>query len=82
VAIVATEISAQLRSHAERVSPRHLVTGLVLLGVAQAASLADLQRVVCDPDNHFVQGHAVWHLVSALALYFACQHYRQLRYEA
>lgn len=82
VAIVATEISARLRRHAERVSPRHLVTGLVLLGVAQAASLADLQRVVCDPDNHFVQGHAVWHLVSALALYFACQHYRQLRYQA
>jgi hypothetical protein len=81
-AIVVTEVSARLRSRAERVSPRHLVTSLVLLGAAQAASLADLKRVACDPDNHFVQGHAVWNLVSAQALYFACQHYRQLRYQA
>ena len=82
VAIVVTEVSARLHHLAERVSPRHIVTSLALLGAAQAASLADLRRVVCDPDNHFVQGHAVWHLVSALALYFACQHYRQLRYGA
>lgn len=79
-AIVLTEVSARLHSRAERVSPRLILTSQGLLCAAQAASLADLTRVVCDPDNHFVQGHALWHLVSALALYFACQHYRQLRY--
>lgn len=48
------------------------------MAVAQAASLLDLARVSCDPGNHFFQGHAVWHLGSALALYLVCQHYRLL----
>lgn len=82
VTIAVTEFTARRHSSAERVPVRHVVTSLVLLAVAQAASLADLARLACDPDNHFVQGHALWHLVSALALYFACQHYRQLRYPA
>lgn len=79
LAIIGTEFMARRRV-VERVSMRHILAGLVLMALAQAASLADLSRALCDPDNHFVQGHAVWHLVSALALYCLVQHYRQLHY--
>jgi Ceramidase len=79
LAIIGTEFMARRRV-VERVSLRHFLAGMVLMALAQAASLADLSRALCDPDNHFVQGHAVWHLVSALALYFSVQHYRQLHY--
>lgn len=41
--------------------------GLALLGAASVASLADVTRVACDPAS-WLQGHAVWHLLSALAL--------------
>ncbi len=29
----------------------------------------DLTKTWCDPDNHFINGHAVWHLLSAGAIY-------------
>lgn len=34
--------------------------------------LADKTRLVCDPDNHLVNGHALWHLATSacLALFF------------
>jgi hypothetical protein len=42
--------------------------GLALLGLAGLASLLDVTRVACDPANHWLQGHALWHVLSALAL--------------
>lgn len=77
VATIATEFSAR-RQAAQRVALAYFLASLLLMAVAQAASLLDLARVSCDPGNHFFQGHAVWHLGSALALYFVCQHYRLL----
>ncbi len=34
--------------------------------------LADKTRLVCDPDNHLLNGHALWHLATSacLALFF------------
>jgi hypothetical protein len=42
--------------------------GLVLLGAAALASALDVTRVACDPTNHWLQGHALWHVLTALAL--------------
>ena len=33
-----------------------------------AFSLADVTRAWCDPDDHWLQGHALWHVLSAAAL--------------
>jgi hypothetical protein len=30
-----------------------------------------------DPDNHVVQGHALWHMISALCFVFLYNHYQQ-----
>lgn len=34
--------------------------------------IVDKTRLLCDPDNHFVNGHALWHLATSacLALFF------------
>jgi hypothetical protein len=29
----------------------------------------DYFRIWCNPDNHFVQGHALWHILNSLAIY-------------
>ncbi len=79
LAIVATEVRARASLH-ERVGLQPFARALAFIVAAQACSLADLSRTWCDPDNHFVQGHALWHVLSAIALYFAVQHYRSLRY--
>jgi hypothetical protein len=41
--------------------------GLALLGAAGVASLLDVTRIACEPTS-WLQGHALWHLLSALAL--------------
>jgi hypothetical protein len=38
-------------------------------------SVLDVSRVWCEPANHWLQGHAVWHVLSALALLFTARHY-------
>ena len=46
---------------------RIYLVALALLGAAAVASLLDVTRIACDPQS-LIQGHAVWHLLSALAL--------------
>jgi hypothetical protein len=48
--------------------PRAYGLGLALLGLAGVASALDVTRVACDPQNHWLQGHALWHVLSAFAL--------------
>jgi hypothetical protein len=51
---------------------------LILLAGAAAFSLADVTRVWCNPQNHWVQGHAVWHLLTASSLYALFVFYSRL----
>ena len=48
---------------------------LALLGAASAFSLADVTRTWCDPQNHWLQGHALWHLLSAASLFALLRFY-------
>ena len=42
---------------------------LALLAAAATASLLDVTRVWCDPRDHWLQGHAIWHVLTAACLY-------------
>lgn len=42
---------------------------LALFAAGAACSALDLSRIWCDPHDHWVQGHAFWHVLTALALY-------------
>lgn len=44
-----------------------LFTALVL--TALVVWILDVTRVVCDPNNHLIQGHAIWHALSAVAFF-------------
>jgi hypothetical protein len=46
-----------------------------LMGAAATCAVLDVTRVWCNPENHWLQGHAAWHGLSALALLFAARHY-------
>ena len=58
---------AWLRREAEAKLPRAYWIGLALLAVAGVASLLDVTRVWCEPTS-WLQGHAVWHVLTAAAL--------------
>ncbi len=51
---------------------------LALMAAAGGFSLADVTRTWCDPSNHWIQGHAIWHVLSACALYALYRFYATL----
>jgi hypothetical protein len=57
-------------------------TALALIAAAAACSALDVTRVWCDPANHWLQGHAVWHLLSAASLYALFRFYAALDLDA
>lgn len=52
--------------------------GLIANAVAFGIWILDNTRTVCAPDS-LVQGHAIWHLLGAAALYFNYLYYRSER---
>lgn len=84
LALVVTELLIRRRSSAEAgptSSLRGFFASLGLLTLAASCSALDVSRTLCDPQNHFLQGHAAWHVLSAAALLAAYYHYRQFHAE-
>jgi Ceramidase len=75
LAIVATE----LLQRAPGIDRRFFWASLATLTVGAGFSAGDVTGVFCDPENHVVQGHAIWHVLGAISLVFAAFHYRALR---
>ena len=55
-------------------------TSLFFLTIAAIASFTDHKRIFCNPKDHIVQGHAIWHVLSAIALYCLWKHYLRRGY--
>lgn len=82
LAILVTEFLIRRRhqaagggSHRYHLSAFFLSFALLIAGAACSAS--DLTRRWCDPSNRFIQGHAAWHVLSALSLLASFYHFRQ-----
>ncbi len=74
--VFAQEATIRRRSADNRESEgRNFFTiAIVLLGAGAIASAADVTRAWCNPQNHWLQGHSLWHLLTAASLY-ALYHY-------
>lgn len=75
LATVVTEIMIRLRRRARY---GWFFASLVTLVGAGVLSALDASRTLCDPDDHLLQGHAMWHVLSAISLAFAWRFYHQL----
>lgn len=60
-----------------RVQYRWLIGYWIVFLIAFGFWWLDKARLLCDPGNHWISGHGVWHLLNALALYFVYLFYRQ-----
>ena len=77
LAILRTELMERLEKGEHR---RWFWASFFTLLSAAVFSALDASRIVCYADNHWFQGHGVWHLLSALSLYFSYKH--QAQFEA
>lgn len=60
---------------------RHLVYTALLMLAALVLWILDYTRIFCDPSNHFLQGHALWHVISAFAFVTAYKFYKQFGFK-
>ena len=62
LAIIGQEIAIH-RRFAATPDYRWYRVALGLISTAAVCSALDVTRTVCDPNNHWIQGHALWHLL-------------------
>jgi hypothetical protein len=51
---------------------------VLFLVVAQGFAIMDIQRIWCEPENLFLHGHVMWHLVGSLGMLFAGLHLKRI----
>lgn len=78
--ILATE--GLLAARGEAAPRRVFLLALALLTLGALASASDAARLVCDPSSHVLQGHAIWHVLTALSLVAQWRFYRDALFPA
>jgi hypothetical protein len=68
--LTAIGLEYRLRADAPAGAGRWLLSAMGALTVGFVIWTLDLAGPLCDPDNHFVTGHAVWHALTALSVLF------------
>lgn len=77
ILFLALEALLYVRTRKQGVKYRDVVAGVGIFFLSYGIWLLDYHRIVCSPDNHFLQGHAVWHILNSSVFYFSYRHYRQ-----
>jgi hypothetical protein len=81
IAVILSQEWRLSRRDAGPVRYRLYLGAIGLLAGGAICSALDVTRVWCDPTNHWLQGHAAWHVLTAGSLYLLFLFYRQFRYE-
>lgn len=58
-------------------SYRHFALGVAFLLGGTTFTILDLMGALFPPDNHVVQGHAIWHLLTATSIFHMYRFYTQ-----
>jgi len=65
-------IAAELKDRARE--GRYLIKAIVIMAVAFVIWIVDFARIACAPASFF-QGHAIWHILGAVAAWYLYLHY-------
>lgn len=74
--VILSEFLIRARSKT-RYNMKWFYLGFGFMTLAATFSFLDLKRILCDPNNHLLQGHSLWHLFSAIGLTFTYVHHAQ-----
>ncbi|MGZ3691207.1 MAG: ceramidase domain-containing protein [Pseudobdellovibrio sp.] len=72
----------RMRNSDKKLNIKRVVTALVCQSIAFIIWILDVEKIVCDPENHFISGHAVWHLMSAYTIYIFYKAYEKIQISA
>jgi hypothetical protein len=74
--LVALELGLSPKTSAAT-SRRKLLLGLTCLLGGVICLAIDYSKIFCNPQQHVIQFHAIWHLLSGASMYFTAAHMRQ-----
>ena len=76
IAIASTEVYIRFKL---KQRPKYLYYWLGLFFILAAATFSalDASRILCFPYHPYIQGHAIWHVLATVSLYFIFLFYRQ-----
>ena len=76
---IALALTLEILLHIRRdeVSYRHFLYMTLTFLCSFALWGLDISKTMCDPHNHVITGHAVWHLLNAYAIFFIFKFYSQ-----
>jgi hypothetical protein len=61
-------------------TPWNFGAAFAFLLAGATLSALDISGKFCDPSNHWLQGHSLWHLFTATSLIFVFKHFRTERF--
>ena len=64
---------------AERLSLKFFVLNALVFAAAFFVWQLDVHKIWCDPQNHWINGHALWHLLNCNCYYLLYRFYSQFR---
>ena len=71
------QLRLSLKAHGEeRALGRIFAGGVVLFLCSFGIWLTDMTGLICDPDNHLITGHAIWHILNAICIWRLGTFYR------
>ncbi len=54
---------------------------VVLFILSFTAWTLDVQGILCDPENHLINGHSIWHVLNSFCIFYIYKFYRQFSEE-
>ncbi|MDA8792520.1 ceramidase [Bacteriovoracaceae bacterium] len=67
----------KLKKEKDRIKYKNFIIAASFLFIAAIFSGLDVTRIFCDPKNHFIQGHAIWHVLISLSILYIYKFYAQ-----
>ncbi len=78
IAVMVLELKLYRRQTSEHpINYRPIVWMITFFAIALGIWILSWTGIVCDPYNHWLQGHAIWHVLNSFCFYFLYQFYRQ-----
>jgi hypothetical protein len=65
------------RKSGRSVAYKNYFKAISCFGVGYAFWVLDFERILCNPDNHILTGHGIWHILSAVAIWYSYRFLRQ-----
>ncbi len=68
----------EFRASSNQLASKHLRRAALYLGIAFSFWVLDYTHILCNPENHLLTGHSIWHLMNGLVFFETYRYYEEV----